>query len=329
MSQILSVEDAFNIIKSATEKLVTTKSPTLRNRSTFSRVNQLLKNGTIERAHRIYINFLLDVERECGLSMRICASFLGQRRVAFRLSKDKRKELLTLLTLHKHSQPFNTPIDSYFVKQGTKQRGLESNDPYETAYMTGPSPESIADVGYHIVTTQGGPAKFDHASLEGIQMVFNDKIYNVIRKIRIGGEVSERASMSMSIPNHIETEENVPCLMTLDIHRNKANSIILGLFSVQIINTDALRPDSTYVTLKGANVNKIEEIFGHQIHHAINQCPLRKDEITFKEMGITNCISISLEDSTAWVNLSLGLSRAIDLIHKLQFRTVTVCTTNP
>lgn len=88
---------------------------------------------------------------------------------------------------------------------------------------------------------------------------------------------------------------------------------------------DPSLPDPTHVSLKGANVNKIEKIFGLKIHDAISQCPVRREEIANGRNHTTDCISMSVENETAWIHLTLGLSQATaDIIPKLDFLTTDV-----
>lgn len=134
--------------------------------------------------------------------------------------------------------------------------------------------------------------------------------------------MSVRASVSMSIPGYTGTAEDVPCLMTLDIHRKGINSIIMGLFGTKIITTCTSLSNLSRINLNGANVNEIENIFGLEIHNAISQCAVRKKEITDEQEQTTDCISVSLEGRTAWVRLTLDLTQtAANIIPKLQFWT--------
>jgi hypothetical protein len=337
----ISIENAFMIIEEATQRIVDTRSPRPRNKSSFDRANKLLRDrlkdrwmDKTNREHGLYIEFLLDVEEQCGLSMRISAGFLGQASVARYMSKAERQGLVSLLESKKDQEPFNSPIDAYFPMQEMTQARAENNSPSRsdpTALGTAHNQRLIKRSVPHsrsgliandlIPAIRRDPTKFDHASVEGIQNVFKEEIYNAIRRVRVRGEVSEKASVSMSIPGHTEMEENVPCSMTLDIYRLMANGIIMGLFGITIAKADASLLDPTHIILKGANVDRIEAMFGLEIQNAISQCPVRKEEIAHEQEHTTDCVSMSLEGETAWVHLSLGLAQAVDIIPKLQFRT--------
>lgn len=116
----LSVEKAFAFIETATEKLVDKEPPRpyLSIKSYINKADKLLKDGpgsgatATERA--IFKEFLLHVEKQCGLSMRIFAGTLGQTRVGRFMSKLERRELVSLLRSSKEQEPFSKPINPIF-----------------------------------------------------------------------------------------------------------------------------------------------------------------------------------------------------------------------
>jgi hypothetical protein len=67
------------------------------------------------------------------------------------------------------------------------------------------------------------------------------------------------------------------------------------------------------VTLKGAEDQAIKEVFGPEVHNAINECRVRK-----RETGrATECVSMIFTENCGFINLSLELRASLQIKDKL------------
>lgn len=190
------------------------------------------------------------------------AGTLGQTRVGRFMSKREMRKLVLLFELNKIQEPFSKCINPLFTSEGMAQPMVHLNSlpgshpavlpkiapnrPQIGCMHASPDHNLIAN--YHILAARSKPIRLYHASVAGIRDIFDNEMYIAIRKVRVmaqGGEMSEKASVSMSIPGYTGASEDVPCSMTLDIQQSRANDVLMELF--EITKKDESIPDPTYI----------------------------------------------------------------------------------
>jgi hypothetical protein len=115
--------------------------------------------------------------------------------------------------------------------------------------------------------------------------------------------------------------------MSLEIRESSVEWLALALFNAKVSLINQVRHvalnegiklviPSPEVTLKGVPDEAIINIFGPEIHGAINESPIRKREL---EDGtrVTECVSMILTRNGAIINLALGLDAGVKIQHKL------------
>ncbi|PVH93558.1 hypothetical protein DM02DRAFT_676772 [Periconia macrospinosa] len=156
-------------------------------------------------------------------------------------------------------------------------------------------------------------------ALEGVAEVFNERMFNAIRRVTVDGE--SKAAITMSFPRWVGP---VNCVMGLDICESDIAQLAMALFHAEVTwvgqtlhiileNGVSLTTKTSEVTLKGVEDRAISEVFGSEIHNAINECLVRKAETR----SATECVSMIFTENGAFINLSLGIRAGLELQKKL------------
>lgn len=156
-------------------------------------------------------------------------------------------------------------------------------------------------------------------ALEGVAEVFNERMFNAIRRVTVDGE--SKAAITMSFPRWVGP---VSCVMGLDICESDIVQLAMDLFHAEVKwvgqtlhvileNGVSLTTKTSEVTLKGVEDRAIGEVFGSEIHNAINECLVRKAETR----SATECVSMIFTENGAFINLSLGIRAGLELQKKL------------
>ncbi|KAL4950836.1 hypothetical protein BDW69DRAFT_171304 [Aspergillus filifer] len=164
-----------------------------------------------------------------------------------------------------------------------------------------------------------------HASLERIPRVFNEYVCGAIRRVSVqnSGIPIIKAAVTMTFPR----SGLVDCLMSLDICEQEVEQLALDLFNTEVkwmeqvlhvvVNggITLIMPNSE-ITLKGVLDEAIIKVFGHDIYGAISTSRVRTREFD-QEKLVTECVSMILTKTGAFINLSLGLEGAVQIQSKL------------
>ncbi|KAL2840806.1 hypothetical protein BJY01DRAFT_16129 [Aspergillus pseudoustus] len=164
-----------------------------------------------------------------------------------------------------------------------------------------------------------------HAVLERLPRVFNEYLCKAIRKVtdQNSGIPLMKAAVTMAFPR----SGLVDCLMSLDVCEQEVEQLALLLFNTKVkwmeqvlhvvVNggITLIMPNSE-VTLKGVLDEAIITVFGHDIYEAISTSRVRTTEVE-QEMPVTECVSMILTKTGAFINLSLGLEGAVRIQNEL------------
>lgn len=144
---------------------------------------------------------------------------------------------------------------------------------------------------------------------------------DAIRRTTVDHEL--KAAITMVFPDWVA---EVQCLMSLDICANYVVHLAQILFKAEVRRVEDVlhisRSGFTIITpfpeatLKGVSKEAIVEVFGNDILEAINDCPIRKREVT-EGKSDTECVSMILAKNGAIINLSLNLERGFELKKQL------------
>ena len=162
----------------------------------------------------------------------------------------------------------------------------------------------------------------ENASLQGIVEVFDTYMCNAIRRVNVDGE--SKAAITMIFPGW---GGPVDCLMSLDVCQWGIAQLSMTLFNVKVEWTECvlhvilengmtLTTETSEITLKGVEDKVINKVFGSGIYHAIAECAVRRREIA-EGRNVTECVSMTLTQNGAIINLSLGLESGLRIQNKL------------
>ncbi|KAF2003268.1 hypothetical protein P154DRAFT_561393 [Amniculicola lignicola CBS 123094] len=163
---------------------------------------------------------------------------------------------------------------------------------------------------------------FENASLAGIEKVIAKSTYDAIRRVTVDGGL--KVAVTMVFPRW---GGPVQCLMSLDVCERDVKWLAKTLFNANVKWVDqvlhvplaggiTLTIPNSEATLKGVPGEAIIEVFGHEIHKAIIECPIRKRELT-EGKHLTECVSMILMKNGGIINLSLGLEQGLRIQEKL------------
>jgi hypothetical protein len=158
------------------------------------------------------------------------------------------------------------------------------------------------------------------ASLQGIAKVFDKNLCDAIRRVTVDGDL--KAAVTMVFPTWVGP---VDCLMSLDICEREIVRLAIALFRAEVRwvghiphvvleNGMTVTMETSEVILKGAEDEAINEVFGPEIHAAINECLIRKRETR----RATECVSMIVTRNEAFINLSLGIREGLQIQSKLR-----------
>ena len=166
----------------------------------------------------------------------------------------------------------------------------------------------------------------EHASLEGLEEVFDQFICDAIRRVPVQTDTttSWKASVTMVFPLW---GGPVDCLMSLDVCERDVEHLAMVLFEAQVKWVEQVRhivfkdgitliiPNSE-ATLKGVQDEVIVKVFRPEIRNAIKGSPVRKRELQ-QVMDRTECVSMILTKNGAIINLSLDLEGGLQIRKRL------------
>lgn len=179
-------------------------------------------------------------------------------------------------------------------------------------------PQTTSDWSVLHDTREKDQVVIESPSLAGIRKIFDSNMCDAIRTVSIDGE--SKASITMVFSKWVV----VDCLMSLEIHEWAIPRLAMALFQAEINWVDnkayvvfesgrTVTMPTSEVTLKGAEDQEIKEVFGPEIHNAIDEGPVRKRETR----RATECVSMIVTEHSCFINLSLGWRAGIKVKNKL------------
>lgn len=160
----------------------------------------------------------------------------------------------------------------------------------------------------------------ENAKIHGVAKVFGDDLCGAVRRVEEGS----RAAVTMAFPLW---GGPVQCLMSLDICEPHVERLAMALFGAKVKwvgqvlhvvleqGTTLITPNSE-ATLKGIGDERIARVLGTEIYGAIRECPVHVREIAEGKRA-TECVSMIFTKGGAFINLSLGLERSLQLQNKM------------
>jgi hypothetical protein len=166
---------------------------------------------------------------------------------------------------------------------------------------------------------------FEHASLDGIDAVFQGLVCGAIRTTSplTDGIKRSKASVTTVFPPW----GAVDCLLSLDICEESVEPLAAALFNATVkwaelslhigfAGGTSLTIPNSEVTLKGVQDEAIAKVFGSEIQQAIQQSRIRIQELE-KGKLTTDCVSMIITEKGAIISLSLGLIQGLEIQKKL------------
>ncbi|KAL4958926.1 uncharacterized protein BDV14DRAFT_23145 [Aspergillus stella-maris] len=269
-----------------------------------------------------YKLFLSNVLKKYGPHMvLLCAVALGQVAVA-NMRNGERTQLEDLIGTQ--SELVNLAIRDLAINLETPEADLQTEvQSIGTSSPNVPRNESLGQTTRFAIAQE--QQVISHASLERIPRVFNEYVCGAIRRVSVqnSGIPMIKAAVTMTFPR----SGLVDCLMSLDICEQEVEQLALDLFNTEVkwmeqvlhvvVNggITLIMPNSE-ITLKGVLDEAIIKVFGHDIYGAISTSRVRTREFD-QEKLVTECVSMILTKTGAFINLSLGLEGAVQIQNKL------------
>jgi hypothetical protein len=163
---------------------------------------------------------------------------------------------------------------------------------------------------------------FEYPPLQGISKIFDSSMCGSIRLRSF--EDGLKAAVTMIFPVVVGP---VNCLMSLDIRERDVDRLAMILFGAEIKWVEqvlhvVLASGFTMIvpnaeaTLKGVSDKTIIDVFGAEIHDAINATPIRRRELKERK-HVTECVSMIITRNGAIISLCLGLEGGVEIQNKL------------
>lgn len=164
-----------------------------------------------------------------------------------------------------------------------------------------------------------------HVPLEVVERVFNNNISSAIRKVpvEIDGTTVYKAAIVVTFPSSGPVE----CLLSIDVEEWAVDHLIRTLFNLETFRLDQtwcvilsggarLKVSEPNLTVTSARDGPLLAVLGPKLYQAIQESSIRKKELEAGKQE-TECVSISLIDGGAILNLCLSLDAGIDIKNNL------------
>ncbi|EFZ04325.2 hypothetical protein X797_011717 [Metarhizium robertsii] len=303
-----------------------------------------------------YRDFVADVYAKAGRPVLLCCvGALGCKTgITDRMNKKERSALKKLLLTQANLPPFNNPTLKILADQLVE---LVSHSNRETSAIR-IDEESIRDAGSALEDNAGshitgdptlqfaetfqGQSSMHHdlrvtsadtqegamiyASIKGVENFFSKSVGKFIKKLQVdqGGECIWKAYVIMRFPNWAGITD---CMMSLDIEEQGVQEFAVKLFKAKVEwkgqfreihcpGRIVLQPNKA--VLYDADPQAIREIFPEELECAMNESPLRKEEIRAGHTT-TVCVTmgLGLTNTGAVISFSLGFRKGLGIKEKL------------
>lgn len=163
---------------------------------------------------------------------------------------------------------------------------------------------------------------FENPPIQGISKIFDSSMCGSIRLRSF--EDGLKAAVTMIFPVLVGP---VNCLMSLDIRERDVDRLAMILFGAEVKWVEqvlhvvhasgfTMIVPNAEATLKGVADKTIIDVFGADIHDAINATPIRRRELK-EGKHVTECVSMIITRNGAIISLCLGLEGGVEIQNKL------------